>query len=261
VVIMPKNDNSINKSLEKALSLLEYFDEDHEIWGLTELSKKSGISKATLYRMFNTFEKQGFLERIDIQGKSNQYRLGLKFIQYGTLVSDGLEIKSIAYPHMLALRNEINEDVQLILRDNDHAIYVEKIKCDHPVRLYTKIGRRATFNAGACPRAILSFLPDDEIKEIMNHSGFIKYSKNTIMDEEILWESIHKAREKGYTVSHGEMEEQTVAIGAPIFNYTKNVVASISIAGPEQRFTKDKMDYLISKTLETAQKISKALGY
>ena len=258
---MTKNDNSINKSLEKALNLLEYFDESHEVWGLTELSKKSGVSKATLYRMFNTYEKQGFLQRIDIQGKTNQYRLGLKFLEFGTLVSDRLEIKKIAYPYMMSLKNEINEDVQLILKDNNHAIYVEKIKCDHPVRLYTKIGRRATFNAGACPRAILSFLSDEEIEEIINAIDFIQYSQNTIMDQEALWKTIKIARQRGYTVSHGEMEEQTVAIGAPIFNYTKEVVASISIAGPEQRFTEDKMDYLVEKTLETANKISKALGY
>jgi DNA-binding IclR family transcriptional regulator len=258
---MAKNDSSINKSLKKALNLLDYFDEEHEVWGLTELSKVSGVSKATLYRLFNTFEKQGFLERIDTQGKTNQYRLGLKFLQYGTLVSDRLEIKNIAYPFMKQLRDEINEDVQLILRDNDHAIYVEKIKCDHPVRLYTKIGRSATFNAGACPRAILSFLPDEEIEDIMDHSDFIEYSKNTIMDRDKLWETIKEARARGYTISYGEMEEQTVAIGAPIFDYTQQVVASISIAGPEQRFTEEKMDYLIEKTLETAHKISKALGY
>jgi len=258
---MSENQNSINKSLEKALNLLEYFDEENETWGLTELSKKSGIPKATLYRMFNTFENEGFLERIDTKGKINQYRLGLKFLKYSTLVSDRLEIKKIAYSYMVDLKNEINEDVQLILKDNDNAIYVEKIKCDHPVRLYTKIGRRATFNAGACPRAILSFLKDAEIEDIMKNSDFIKYSKNTIMDKDKLWESISQARKKGYTISYGEMEEQTVAIGAPIFDYTGNVVASISIAGPEQRFTDDKIDYLIKKTLETADNISKALGY
>lgn len=257
---MSKN-YSINKSLEKALGLLEYFDEEHEVWGVTELSKKSGVSKATLYRMFNTFEKQGYLERIDIQGKTNQYRLGLKLIKYGVLVSDRLEIKNIAHPYMVKLKNIINEDVQLILRDNYNVIYVEKIKCDHPVRLYTKIGRSATFNAGACPRAILSFLTNEEIDDIMENSDFIKYTKNTVMDKEKLWESIKEARREGYTISYGEMEEQTIAIGAPIFDTTKRVIASISIAGPEQRFTPDKIKYLIKKTLESANKISKALGY
>lgn len=40
---------------------------------------------------------------------------------------------------MIKLKDEINEDVQLILKDKNKAIYVENIKCDHPVRLYTKI--------------------------------------------------------------------------------------------------------------------------
>lgn len=258
---MNDNDNSINQSLDKALSLLEYFTDENPIRGLSEISRLSAIPKATVYRLLNTFEKNGYLTKVNTYGKQNQYKLGMKFMELGTVVSESIELKEIALPFMKELRDDINEDVQLVIMDNKQAIYVEKLISKHPVRLYTKIGRTASLNAGACPRAILSFLKDDEIKDIIKNSEFVKYTENTIMDEKKLWKTIEESRKNGYTISYSEMEMQTIGIGAPIFDYTKNVVGAISTAGPDQRFTEEKFPVIAEKIKDTALKISKKLGY
>ncbi|WP_319370478.1 IclR family transcriptional regulator [uncultured Ilyobacter sp.] len=258
---MTINDNSINQSLDKALSLLEYFDAENPIRGLSEISRLSSIPKATVYRLLNTFEKNGYLIKIDTGGRQGQYKLGMKFLELGTMVSESIELKEIAFPHMKNLRDDINEDVQLVIRDKNHAIYVEKLISKHPVRLYTKIGRTASLNAGACPRAILSFLKDEEIESIFENTEFIKYTENTIIDKEKLLKLISESRKTGYTISYSEMEMQTIGIGAPIFDYTKNVVGALSTAGPDQRFTPDKFPEIIKKVKETAMKISRELGY
>ncbi|MBF8982546.1 IclR family transcriptional regulator [Lutibacter sp. B2] len=256
-----EQDNSINQSLDKALSLLKYFTVQDSIRGLSEVARVSSIPKATVYRLFNTFEKNGYLTKVDVQGKQNQYKLGMKFLELGTIVSECIEIKEIALPFIKWLRDELNEDVQLVMKEKNHAIYVEKLICTHPVRLFTKIGRTASFNAGACQRALLSFLEDDEIEEILDHEKLIKYTENTVVDKEKLWDMIKESRKTGYTLSLGEMEPQTRAVGAPIFDYTGKVVASISTAGPEQRFVKERFDVIIEKTKKAASDISKELGY
>ncbi|MCT4619662.1 MAG: IclR family transcriptional regulator [Marinisporobacter sp.] len=258
---MKEQDQSINQSLDKALGLLKYFTAENPVRGLSEIARLSSIPKATVYRLFNTFEKNGYLRKIDISGKQNQYQLGMKFLELGVLVSEALEIKEIAVPFMRKLRDEINEDVQLVMREKNQAIYVEKLICTHPVRLFTKTGRTASLNAGACPRAILSFLEDDEINQIIEEESFAKYTENTIVQKEKLWELIRRSRKHGYTISFGEMEMQTIGIGAPIFDYRKKVVAAISTAGPVQRFDEEKIDEIIQKVKNTAKEISKALGY
>ncbi|MBJ8056714.1 IclR family transcriptional regulator, partial [Bacillus cereus] len=67
-----------------------------------------------------------------------------------------------ARPFMENLRDEVGEAVQLIIREGDEAIYVEKMEGTQPVRLYTAVGRRSPLYAGACARSILSFLPEEE---------------------------------------------------------------------------------------------------
>ncbi|WP_129598173.1 IclR family transcriptional regulator [Anaerophilus nitritogenes] len=256
-----EQENQINQSLDKALHILQYFTLENPVRGLSELTRLSSIPKATVYRLLNTFEKDGYLRRVDLDGKKNQYKLGVKFLQLGTIASESIEIKEIALPFMKKLRDTINEDVQLVMKEDNYAIYVEKIMSSHPVRLFTKTGRPASFNAGACPRAILSFLEDEEIHHILKEESLMKYTHNTITDPNELWEMILDSRKKGYTISFGEMEDQTVAVGAPIFDYRKKVVASISTAGPQQRFHEERFPEIIQRTKETALEISKALGY
>ncbi len=258
---MTDNDSSINQSLDKALSLLEYFTSENPVRGLSEIARLSSIPKATVYRLLNTFEKNGYLIKVNTDGKQSQYKLGMKFLELGTSVSESIELKEVALPYMRELRDDINEDVQLVIRDKNHAIYVEKLISKHPVRLYTKTGRTASLNAGACPRAILSFLDDHEIEEIFQNSEFIKYTENTIVDSDKLWESIRESRKNGYTISYGEMEPQTIGIGAPIFDYTKKVIGAVSTAGPDQRFTEERFLEIIEKIKKTAMNISRNMGY
>lgn len=256
-----KSNKALNNSLNKALGLLDHFTAERDSIGLSELSKLSGIPKATVYRLASTLEDNGFLQKADVMGKENQYRLGLKLLELGRLVSEKLELRKTALPYMEELRDKVNECVQLIIRDHDEAIYIEKLESSRPVRVYTRVGRRAPLYGGACPRAILSFLKDEEIEQILASKAMVSVTKNTITDKELLFKSIRETREKGYTISYGELEPETGAVGAPIFDFSGKVIGSISIAGPESRFSENELPFLIDELLKTTGKISKVFGY
>lgn len=258
---MINEKNNTNSTLEKALDILKYFTSECPVRGLSEISRISSIPKATVYRFFNTFEKSGFLEKVDVTGKQNQYRLGMKFFELGSIVADSIELKEIALPYMTKLRDELNEDIHLIIRDKNQALCVEKLTCNHPVRLFTKIGRVTSLTAGACARAILSFLDDEEIDKILQEDCFEKYTENTIVDKEELLNSIKESRKKGVIVSFGELELQTVSIASPIFNHSGKAIASISVAGPEQRFNKEILEKCEEAVKRYARDISAMLGY
>lgn len=259
--IMDMNNKAMNNSLDKALTLISYFTKEKSAIGLSELSRLSGVPKATVYRLISTLQEHGFIDKVSVMGRDNQYKLGLKFLELGKLVSEGLEIRTVALPYMEKLRDKINECVQLIIMDKDEAVYIEKLECSQLIRLYTRTGRRAPLHAGACPRAILTFLPDAEIERILNSKPLVKVTDTTVADKAKLIEWIKRDRERGYTISYGELEPETVAIGAPIMDYTGMPTASISIAGPETRYTENEIPYLVDEVLKTAKEISRALGY
>lgn len=224
---------------------------------LSELVSKSGMPKTSVHRMVSSLEEMGFLNR----DASGAYSLGLVFLEFGQLVADRLDIRKIAKPVMEELCREVDEAVQLIMRDGNEAIYVEKIEGTQTVRLYTAIGRRSPLYAGACARSILSFLPREEIETYINQTELVSIGSGTITDPDKLLQEIDASVQNGYTISCSELENYTAAIGAPIFNHKRQVTAGISIAGFEARFTEDRLPYLTEKVKDAALQISRKIGY
>ncbi|KQL35745.1 IclR family transcriptional regulator [Psychrobacillus sp. FJAT-21963] len=245
-----------NKTVVRSMDILNLFV-DHAALTFQEIIELSKIPKSSVYRMLISLEEMGFI----VKGADSKYRLGLLFLTYGNLVSSRLDIRQIAYPIMQELHNELKEAINLIIRQGDEAIYIEKVDVYQKVRLYTAIGRRSPLYAGACSRVILSFLEDDEINSYLENVELKSFAMGTITDKEILLESIKNARTNGYTISHSELEDHTSAIAAPIFNNKGEIIGGISIAGIEANYQKDQVDFFAKKTIDAANIISERLGF
>ncbi|ALC85792.1 IclR family transcriptional regulator [Bacillus sp. FJAT-22090] len=245
-----------NKTVVRSMDILNLFI-DHAALTFQEIIELSKIPKSSVYRMLISLEEMGFV----VKGADSKYRLGLLFLTYGNLVSSRLDIRQIAYPIMQELHNELKEAINLIIRQGDEAIYIEKVDVYQKVRLYTAIGRRSPLYAGACSRVILSFLEDDEINSYLENVELKSFAMGTITDKEILLESIKNARTNGYTISHSELEDHTSAIAAPIFNNKGEIIGGISIAGIEANYQKDQVDFFAKKAIDAANIISERLGF
>lgn len=254
----------MSKTLRKALSILTLFSEDKPLWTLDEIVEELEIPKTTVFRLLKPFEETGLLQKVSfhqngytIQG--NVYQLGIRFLELGHIVNSQYEVRNIALPYMRKLKEKLKESVQLVVMDADEAIYIEKVESDNMVRLYTKIGRRAPLYLGACPRILLSFLPDKEIERIISND--LNFEKKSKLSLDELWDSIHTTRQRGFTYSTSELEEGTAAFGTPIFNGRGEIEASLSIASFSAVLKLDNYSEYIYPMWEVSAEISRKLGY
>jgi DNA-binding IclR family transcriptional regulator len=248
---------SQNKTVVKSMQILNIFI-NHEKLSLQEIVNISGLPKTSAHRMLQSLEEMGFLSK-DKEGK---YELGLIFLQFGHLVAERLDIRKIALPAMQRLKEEMGEAVNLVIRDGNEAIYIEKVDTAERVRVYTQIGRRAPLYGGACPRILLAHLPNKQQVEYLDNIKLIPYAANTITDKQVLQRVLMECREKGYSVSHSELENYSSAVGAPIFDHTGNIAAGISVVGPEARFQEENyLQRCIDMVIDAAKEISSKLGW
>lgn len=217
----------------------------------------SGIPKTSVYRMVGSLEDMGFLTR-EADGK---YVLGLLFLQFGQLVSERLDMRNLAVPLMRELRDDIGEAVNLIIPDGKEAMYIEKVDTLQPVRVYTRIGRRAPLYAGACPRILLAFLPIDKQTQYLSETKLLPIASGTITDLAELEQILDDSRRNGYSVSHHELEDGTAAVAAPVFDFTGQVIAGLSVAGPAARFQDEHLPDLIQKVKTFANQLSNQMGW
>lgn len=247
---------SANKTILKSLDVLQLFY-DHKELSLQEMVALSGMPKTSVHRLLGSLEEMGFLQR----NERGLYELGLIFLRFGHLVAERLDIRELALPVMRRVRDELEEAVNLVVRDGNDAIYIEKVDTRQPVRVYTRIGRRAPLHGGACPRALLAFLPDHERSHYISQAELVQVASGTITDRNQLYTMTEEARQRGYTISHSELEDYSSAVGAPIFDHSGQVIAGLSIAGLTTRFGSDRLPLLIEKVREAALEISEKLGW
>lgn len=245
-----------NKTVIRTMELIHLFI-DHPELTFQEIVELSEVPKSSVFRMISSLEEMGYLEK----GEDNKYRLGTVFLKLGQLVSSRLNVRKIAAPIMQSLHEQYHQAINLAILEGNEAVYVEKIDHYQRVKLYTSVGRRSPLYGGACARAILSFLTNNEIENYLKSTELIPYSPHTISRSDELWKTIQEARINGYTVSKSELEAHTASVAAPIFDYSGKVIGSISIAGIENDFTEEQVREYGEAMKDAAQLISTELGY
>lgn len=249
-----------DNTVTKALKLLDYFTIDRPLIGLNELTRLSGYPKANVYRMLCALEECGFVTRSREYESDRRYQLGIKLFELGMRVYENMELTKIALPFMKELKDQINEAIQLVVRDADEALYVEKIDSDQVFRLYTAKGRRAPLYAGASGRVLLAGLTDEEINHLLD-KPLKKFTEKTPTTKEDIWEKILFIRKKGYSISQEELWPTSMEVAVPIYDQTRNIIASLSAAGPIFRITDSKIDLFVEKLQHYASLISHQLGF
>lgn len=245
------------KSVYKAVRIIDLISRE-KVLKVPEISKKLKYPKSTTYEIIITLLNSGILEK---QKDTNAYHLGAKLVEYGVCAQENLEIRRIARPFLRELNEKLDETVHLTILDNDEVLYVECFESSKSLRTYSVIGVRAPLYCTAVGKAILAMQSDDEVERIILKSGLKKYTENTITDKNELLDELKKTAERGYSVDNVEHEEGVRCVGAPIFDFRGNVFASISISGPTQRITLEKISEMGEMTKDIALKISRKMGF
>jgi DNA-binding IclR family transcriptional regulator len=241
------------RAVERALDILMCFTSQTPELTMTQISELVGINKSTVHRVLATLEGKRFVERDPATGA---YRPGIRLLQMAFLTLEHNDLRRLATPFLNGLCNQYHENVNLSVLDDIDVVYVDVIESSQRVKLAASPGQRLPAFCTASGKAILAFVPEENVKRILD-SGMPRYTQNTILTKEAFFDNIRRARERGYAHSEQEFEEGINAIAAPIINSTGQPIASISIAGPAYRLTRERMLEIGPNLVSTARSISK----
>jgi DNA-binding IclR family transcriptional regulator len=245
------------KSVLRAIRILESFNNE-EGMTLTQIGKRLGLPKSSVHNILSTLVAERILEK-DSDGP--RYHLGLKLFELGDKARSNLEVRKRATPFLKILNNQLDETVHLTVLEEGEVLYIECFESTKRLRTYSVIGVRAPLHCTSVGKAILAFLPKEEIEKIILKKGLQKFTENTIVNTEKLLKELEGIRKRGYAVDNMEHEEHVRCIGAPVFNYEGRVFASISVSGPSQRVTFDKMPVVAKMVMSATREVSRRMGY
>jgi DNA-binding IclR family transcriptional regulator len=192
---------------------------------------------------------------------TNRYYLGIKLFILGDKARANLEIRKVATPLLKKLKETYDETVHLTVLENDEVLYIECLESSRLLRTFSVLGYRAPLHCTAVGKAMMAYLPEEDINRVFRTKGLTKFTKNTITDKRRLLKELKSIVNKGYSVDNIEHEQGVRCVGAPIRNHKGEVFASISVTWPSQRLNLNQVPQIAKTVIATANEISRRLGY
>lgn len=254
---MKENKKSV-QSVDRALKIIEIVKDRPNGIGVTELSDILNVSKSTVHRLLMSLYKADFIQQ---NSENKKYFLGLRFIELGEIVSRELDIQELVHPFLQELGEVTDETAHLAIKNRNQIFYIDKIESSKTIRMFSNIGKRAPMYCTGIGKAVLAFLPENEIKQVLAETELIKYTDNTLTTKAEILQELAEIRDRGYAIDNEEHELKIKCAAAPILNYKKEVVAGISVASPVMRLDEEKFKIIINEVLKASKKASEKLGY
>lgn len=246
------------KTVEKAFQVINLMVQEKKELGVTDISNKLDINNTTVYKILTTLSKYHYVSQ---NPENSKYKLGIKFIEVGNAVLDQIQLKEVAKPVMKRLVDKTGETSNLMIKDDLEGVYIDIVESSQSVRMVSSIGRRECLHCTGVGKAIMAFLPEEEIMRVIKEKGLPKIGPKTITDVDFLRDELEITRERGYSIDNEESEEGIRCVGVPIFSHQGDVIGAISVAGVAFRLSMEKIDEVAAYVVEAANEISKEMGY
>jgi len=243
--------------LDRAVGLLEALAGAEDGLGLLELSEHVGLHKSTVHRLLMVLERHRLVEK---KSPSGRYGLGLKLFELGSRVMRDFGLSERARPHLERLAGESGETAHLCILDDGEVLYLQKVEPSRSVRVPSSVGRRNPAHCTSVGKALLAFLPEKAVDAIVRRRGLKSFTRNTLTTPIQLRRELALVRNRGYAVDDEEIEEGLVCVGAPVRDSSGEVIASISVAGPAFRLTRQKVPMIAAIVTRVAEDFSAELG-
>ena len=255
----PEAPKYIVPGLQRGLQILRAFNRERRQIGAPELARELDIPRSTVFRLIQTLEFMGFLEKVE---NGTDYRLGVGVLSLGFEFIASLEVSDLARPVLEKLRDDTGHSVHLAIRDGSDVIFVIKAAAESTFASSATIGTRLPAHGTVLGRMILSDLSAAELKQVYPKTSLPKFSPQTPETLEELTKILFEDRERGYARSASYFETGIASVAAPVRDQSGRVVASINITFQDGLVTEDEIENkLVGAVTETATKLSGLLNY
>lgn len=250
--------STVVKSADRTLAILELLTESRDGLTLTDIQHKLGFPKSSTYGLLLTMVNRGFL---DHELESRRFRIGIRLWQAGQSYVVANDLERAALPYMEALRDSLNETVQLATLDGVDNVYVAKVDADQQLRLASRVGVRLPAYATGIGKALLSQLSEEEICTRFQFTRFTRFTPRTIASLTELLRALEEVRARGYATDNAEHTPGVFCVAAPVSGHRGSPSAAISVSIPKVRTTPSVIEHAIEELRRSAKEISIRMGY
>ncbi|HTS53755.1 MAG TPA: IclR family transcriptional regulator C-terminal domain-containing protein [Burkholderiales bacterium] len=246
------------RALAKGLAVIEAFDARSPSMTLSEVAKKTGLSRGTARRLLLTLVDLGYA---GFDGK--YFGLQPRALNLGFAYLHSQKLWQLGQPYMVQLVERVHESCSIAVLDSSEIVYVARVPTS--VRIMSinlGIGTRLPAFATSMGRVLLAGLPVEEVDRLLEQaSPLAKYTPKTVVDATALLREIEAVRRQGWALVDQELEMGLRSIAVPIADAGDRVIAALNIGTHASRWPIQKLIQEVLPLLkDTAASISGLLA-
>src|ERR1700742_920603 len=162
------------QSVDRAITILELLAREGES-SVAEIAGGLGVHKSTAFRLLATLEVHRLVEQVNDRGR---YRLGVGNLRLAGATTARLDVVSEARPVVRQLASETGETVNITVRSEESALYLDQVAGNSALQSHNWVGQRIPLHATSNGKVLLSELSDDEFDHALPHLP--RYTQHTI---------------------------------------------------------------------------------
>ena len=238
----------------RTLAVVRQLADHPEGQTLVELARALDSPLPTLHRLMVVIVREEFA----LRQKDKRYTLGPAAVSLNRGIR---RVEEIARPHMAELSAQTHETVFLTEMVGRRAVCTALVDGSRPLRLSVRVGQELPIHAAASARAILAFMPDDEVNQLLAAHDFVRFTEETPQTAPAVKRHLREVANRGFDMCDQELDLNVVAVSAPLRSQIGAVSASLTLAAP-----RDRIDTLIrrrwtAQVVAAARAISTESGY
>ncbi|HXD62488.1 MAG TPA: IclR family transcriptional regulator C-terminal domain-containing protein [Lacisediminihabitans sp.] len=240
------------QSLARGLSVIRAFDGDHPEMTLSDLARRTGLTRATSRRFLLTLVELGY-----VKTDGRMFSLTARVLELGFSYLSALSLPEIAQPHLEQLAAAIHESTSASVLDGTDIVYVARVPTRRIMSVRINIGTRFPAFATSMGRVLLASLPAAELDEHLAAIDYESRTSHTIGSRAALEKELTRVREQGWAMVDQELENGLRSIAAPVRQSDGSALAAINVSTTASSHTAESIqENLLPPLLAAAADIS-----
>jgi DNA-binding IclR family transcriptional regulator len=245
-------------ALQRGLELLLQFDRHEPVLTGAELSRRMALPRASVFRMLQTLEQMGFVERV---GESASYRLSIGVLRLGFEYLASMELSEHGRPVIDTLRDQTGYSAHLVVRDGTEVVFVAKSAGRSAIFNSVQVGARLPAHATVLGRILLGSLSGQELAALYGGQTLKAFTEHTPTSLAQLRKMIEQETQRGYAISEGGFESGISVVAAPVFDQNGLVAAAVSVTVPLQQIEPALAESLVAAVRDAAARLTQRLSH
>lgn len=228
-------DQQLVSPVIRGLRLLRFIAEGGSTANLSEVGRRIDVNRVTVMRLLATLEHEGMLERLPQGG----HEIGFGFLKLASRVLAANDLTTFARRVLARLSESLQLSAYLVVRDGGHALYLLRDMPNTSLVSNIQVGSRVAAHLTTPGRMLIADLPPEELRALLGDDPLPTVTGQSPATHARLAEILAADRERGCAWSFSAFEAGIDSCAAPVRDASGEVIAAISVAGPQQRFETD----------------------